>query len=502
LNAPIEGGAGATGDRHAIALDTERCVLYELSRAFPQSSSWVADAGAIFDLKSNGLRPSTWTSADAAGLPIMPGLVTYEEVLSGEIRHAIRFTAPQTRREFVWPARHYASSLIGSQYPRMGERFRLKASFDITPYPSDVQVILRAMKKYGIILADNGTSWYIAGKPDERWNNDHLHTFHQLLGGNLEAIDATVLMINPNSGRARQLPEDLLVDFGSTYGIWTLFDGQSWAQLHPLTAESMVTGDLDGNGIDDALIDFGSTHGIWMRLNNASWVQLHTLSPTNMVTADLDNNGKDDVIIDFPGFGIYVWYNNAVWTRLHALNSRSMTAGNVDGASGADLIVDFQGQGIWVFQNNSSWFRLHTLNANAIVTGDLDGNGKDEVVIDFPGMGIWQFVNNASWSKLHALNARRLATGDVDGNNRDDLIVDFGTQFGIWVLNNASWSQLHTQPSEALTVGDLDGDGRDEVIVDFGAGFGAWAWFNNAFWRQIHQVSPKNLQTGALNRRP
>ena len=204
LNAPIEGGSNSTGDRHAIALDVDNCILYELYRAFPQSASWTGDSGAIFDLKSNALRPATWTSADAAGLPIMPGLVTYDEVLSGEIRHAIRFTAPQTRREFVWPARHYASSLTGTQYPRMGERFRLKANFDITPYPSEVQVILRAMKKYGIILADNGSSWFISGAPDPRWNDDNLRVFGQLLGSNFEAVEATVLRIDPNSGAAIQ----------------------------------------------------------------------------------------------------------------------------------------------------------------------------------------------------------------------------------------------------------------------------------------------------------
>ncbi|HET9270387.1 MAG TPA: hypothetical protein VFO31_19555 [Vicinamibacterales bacterium] len=204
LTAPIEGGANATGDRHAIAIDTTNCMLYELYRAFPQGSSWTADSGAIFDLRSNALRPLTWTSADAAGLPIAPGLVTWEEVQSGEIRHAIRFTVPQTRREFVWPARHYASSLTGTQYPRMGERFRLKASFNIAPFPADVQVILRAMKKYGIMLADNGSAWYISGKPDSRWNDDNLHTLSQLLGSNFEAVDATVLRINPDSGAARQ----------------------------------------------------------------------------------------------------------------------------------------------------------------------------------------------------------------------------------------------------------------------------------------------------------
>lgn len=204
LNAPIEGGSNGTGDRHTLALDTDNCILYELYRAFPQSSSWTADSGAIFDLRSNALRPLTWTSGDAAGLPILPGLVNYDEILTGEIKHAIRFTVPQTRREYVWPARHYASSLTGTQYPRMGERFRLKANFDISGFPADVQIILRAMKKYGIILADNGSAWYISGKPDSRWNNNNLRTLQQLTGSNFEAVDATVLRIDPNSGAATQ----------------------------------------------------------------------------------------------------------------------------------------------------------------------------------------------------------------------------------------------------------------------------------------------------------
>ena len=204
LNAPIEGGSGSTGDRHAIAIDTTNCILYELYYAFPEANGWNAGSGAIFDLRSNALRPQGWTSADAAGLPIVPGLINYDEVASGEIKHAIRFTVPQTRREYVWPARHVASSLTGLQYPRMGERFRLKASFNVSPYPATVQVILRAMKKYGIIVADNGSAWYISGAPDERWNNDDLQSFGALLGGNFEAIDATGLMIDPDSGAARQ----------------------------------------------------------------------------------------------------------------------------------------------------------------------------------------------------------------------------------------------------------------------------------------------------------
>lgn len=204
LNAPIEGGNQSTGDRHAIAVDTGNCILYELYRAFPQSSSWQADSGAIFDLNSHLLRPSGWTSADAAGFAIAPGLVRYDEILAGEIRHAIRFTVPQTRRLFIWPARHYASSLTGTQYPPMGQRFRLKANFNISGFSPTNQVILRALKKYGMMLADNGSAWFMSGVPDERWNNSDLNALRSILGSNFEAVDESSLMIDPNSGQARQ----------------------------------------------------------------------------------------------------------------------------------------------------------------------------------------------------------------------------------------------------------------------------------------------------------
>ncbi len=200
-NAPIEGGASSSGDRHVLVLESAGCVLYELYSAYPQADgSWKAGSGAVFDLKSNALRPAGWTSADAAGLPILPGLVRYDEVASGEIRHAIRMTAPQTLNAYIWPARHKASSLAGAQYPPMGARFRLKASFDITPYPADVQVILKALKKYGALLADNGSSWYLSGAPDSRWNDDTLHKLGQVLGSNFEVADESGLMVDPNSG--------------------------------------------------------------------------------------------------------------------------------------------------------------------------------------------------------------------------------------------------------------------------------------------------------------
>jgi hypothetical protein len=202
LTAPIEGGSSSTGDRHVIAVDTDNCILYEIYDGFPQTASWQGGSGAIFNLASDALRPSTWTSADAAGLPIFPGLVRYDEIAAGAIHHAIRFTVPQTQNTFVWPARHEASSLTGSQYPPMGARFRLKASFNISTFSATNQIILLALQRYGMILADNGSSWYISGAPDARWNNDDLHALTTITGSNFEAVDVSPLMLNANSGQA------------------------------------------------------------------------------------------------------------------------------------------------------------------------------------------------------------------------------------------------------------------------------------------------------------
>jgi hypothetical protein len=200
-NAPVEGGVSATGDRHVIVLDIGTCMLYEMFNAFPNGDgTWRASNGAKFDLRSNVLRPAGWTSADAAGLPIYPGLVRYEELATGTISHAIRFTAPQTQNAYVWPARHEASSITDPSYPPMGQRFRLKASFDTSGFSWENQVILEAMKTYGIILADNGSPWYLSGAPNPNWDNTDLHQLDALQGSDFEAVNLSSLMIDPNSG--------------------------------------------------------------------------------------------------------------------------------------------------------------------------------------------------------------------------------------------------------------------------------------------------------------
>jgi hypothetical protein len=194
-NAPIEGGRSSGGDRHVIVVDRGACKLYELYAAYPRNggTSWHAGSGAIWSLRSNRLRPAGWTSADAAGLPILPGLARWSDVEKGAIDHALRFTAARTRRAFIYPARHFASSLTDPDLPAMGQRLRLKASFDVSGFPRQARALLIALKRYGMILADNGSSWFITGAPDRHWNNDDLHTLGRVKGTDFEVVDSTAL---------------------------------------------------------------------------------------------------------------------------------------------------------------------------------------------------------------------------------------------------------------------------------------------------------------------
>jgi hypothetical protein len=193
--APIEGGANVDGDRHVLVVDRDRCRLYELYDARPQAGGarWTAGSGAIFDLRSNRLRPAGWTSADAAGLPILPGLARYHEVADGSIDHALRFTARRTRRAYVRPARHFASDDADTALPPMGLRVRLKASTSLAGLGRQAKVVARALERYGALLADNGSPWYFSGAPDRRWDNDDLHTLDRLTGADFEVIDTSSL---------------------------------------------------------------------------------------------------------------------------------------------------------------------------------------------------------------------------------------------------------------------------------------------------------------------
>jgi hypothetical protein len=192
-NVHIEGGANADGDRHALLLDRDACRLYELFALRREGSDWTAGSGATWNLRSTRLRPAGWTSADAAGLPILPLLARYDEVRRGRIDHALRVTVSRSRRAYVYPARHFASSLTDPALPRMGERLRLKASVDVSRLPRQARVVARALKRYGLIVADNGSDWYVSGAPDPGWDNDQLHALGRLRGRDFEVVDASRL---------------------------------------------------------------------------------------------------------------------------------------------------------------------------------------------------------------------------------------------------------------------------------------------------------------------
>ncbi|MEA2621818.1 MAG: hypothetical protein QOH61_728 [Chloroflexota bacterium] len=188
-NVKQEGGS----DGHILVVDKSACRLYELFAAAKRSDGWHAGSGAIWNLRSNALRPKGWTSADAAGLPILPGLARYDEVAAGVIRHALRFTTEETRHAYVYPARHFASDSTDRSLPPMGLRVRLKSSVNISGFGPQSQVLLRALKRYGMLLADNGSPWFVTGAPDPRWDDDDLHQLHEISGADFEVVDTSHL---------------------------------------------------------------------------------------------------------------------------------------------------------------------------------------------------------------------------------------------------------------------------------------------------------------------
>jgi len=200
----VEGGQWTSGDRHTVVVNRDTCRLYETWKTRKKGAKWLAGSGATWRLKSNKLRPRGWTSADAAGLPILPGLLRYDEVAGRSIDHAIRFTTDVTDRRFLWPARHHAGAVEDRRYPPMGARFRLKASYRIAAaLRPDTKAVLRAMKRYGLVLADNGSPWYFQGTADTRWPEDLLDELKEVPASAFEAVDASSLMVSPDSMEAR-----------------------------------------------------------------------------------------------------------------------------------------------------------------------------------------------------------------------------------------------------------------------------------------------------------
>jgi len=275
-DAPVEGGSASTGDRHVLVVDRDACRLWELYSAYPQNggASWTAGSGATWDLWSNAMRTLGWTSGDAAGLPILPGLVRYDEVAAGEIDHVIRFTAPRTERAYVWPASHKAGT-GGSSDPPMGAWFRLKAGFDISGYSAANQVILRALKKHGMVLADNGSSWFMSGAPDAGWNNSDLNLLKSVPGSAFEAVDVSSLKVSNSSYAVAGAspppppppPAELVANGGFEVGLngWTKSDrrtslARTCASAHTGACSAELGRSRSGSAVlDDSPDSVGST---------------------------------------------------------------------------------------------------------------------------------------------------------------------------------------------------------------------------------------------------
>jgi hypothetical protein len=199
----IEGGRGSDGDRHAIIVDKSTCKLYELYATSTSHGRWHAGSGAVWSLEKNRLRPDGWTSADAAGLPILPGLLRWNEVKKGKIDHAIRFTVPETSESHLWPARHDAGSTSSPDYPPMGARFRLSPSYDASGLSPYAQNVVAAMKKYGLVLADNGSAWYFQGEQNAAWPDKLIEDLKTIPADQFVAVDTSSLMVSPNSAQVR-----------------------------------------------------------------------------------------------------------------------------------------------------------------------------------------------------------------------------------------------------------------------------------------------------------
>lgn len=455
-NAPIEGGPNSTGDRHVIVIDRDNWKLYEMFSSYPINggASWEAGSGAVFDLNSNAVRPEGWTSADAAGLPIFPGLVRYDEVFEQqEIRHALRFTAQNTRRAYVYPARHFASSNTNPNLPPMGMRVRLKSTFNTNGYSPAMRVVLNAMKKYGMILADNGSNWYVSGAPDSRWDDDELHTLGALKGSDFEVVRPLGHLAMPSSDFDGDGKTDLSV-FRPNGGHWFIqssSNGTLRAQQFGASADKPVPGDYDGDGLTDFAV---FRDGAWFVLQSSNGTfraeQFGTAGDVP-VAADYDGDGKTDVAV----FRLGAWYirqssNNAFRTQQFGLSADKAAPGDYDGDGQADIAVFRESNGAWyIRQSSNSTLRAQQFGASGDtpVAADYDADGKTDIGVFRSASGAW-YVSQSFTGTLRAeqfgLSTDRPAPGDYDGDWKSDVAV-FRPAEGRWYILSSYTNTVSAQ---------------------------------------------------------
>lgn len=319
--------------------------------------------------------------------------------------------------------------------------------------------------------------------------------------GNVEA-DSSTWWTFTTQGYANPLA-DLLVDFGTSFGIWSYYDAgggsAAWQPLHNLSPTVMATGDIDGGGRTDVVMSFPGL-GVWAFMNNTTWAHLHPSVASSIAIGDVNGNGREDVVVTFAGLGVWIRYDSGAWLQLNATVPTALTVGNIDGNARAEVIASFAGQGTWVFRNDATWVQLHPLTATKLRVGDLDGSNIGDLIIQFPGLGQYIMYDSTTWRGLHPVMASDYITGNMDGDGggRADLLINF-PGLGVWAYkNDSTWTQIHGLNPSVMAMGDVDGNGQSDVIVNF-PGFGIYIYRNQSTWTQIHNIQAEDVAGGRVN---